>query len=162
MLTRASTNANLSLTASTSINIGNDAGETLTDTLQTQTATAVGKGTEAVEGSNLPSGWFEMRTEPVFVGRGEKLSISFSAALPVSGWWSADHFQLTLSSIPHEEPIEALPGDVNQDGAIDISDIVAIINQIAGTATYEHADVNQDQKVDISDIVAVINIIAEQ
>ncbi len=162
ILTRASTNANLSLTASTSINIGNDAGETLTDTLQTQTATTVGKGTEAVEGSNLPSGWFEMRTEPVFVGRGERLSISFSADLPASGWWSADHFQLTLTSIPHEEPAEHLTGDVNQDGAIDISDIVAIINQIAGTANYEHADVNQDQKVDISDIVAVINIIAGQ
>ena len=51
-------------------------------------------------------------------------------------------------------------GDVNQDGKVDISDIVAIINQIAGTATYANADVNNDKKVDISDIVAVINIIA--
>ena len=51
-------------------------------------------------------------------------------------------------------------GDVNDDGKVDISDIVAIINHIAGTASYKYADVNADNKVDISDIVAVINIIA--
>ena len=53
-----------------------------------------------------------------------------------------------------------MAGDVNEDGTVDISDIVAIINQIAGTATYANADVNGDKTVDISDIVAVINIIA--
>lgn len=52
-------------------------------------------------------------------------------------------------------------GDVNQDGNVDISDIVAIINQIAGTASYSYSDVNNDGKTDISDIVAVINIIAQ-
>ena len=51
-------------------------------------------------------------------------------------------------------------GDVNEDGNVDISDIVAIINQIAGTAAFDNADVNEDYHVDISDIVAVINIIA--
>lgn len=53
-----------------------------------------------------------------------------------------------------------LKGDVNKDGKVDISDIVATINQIAGTATYPDADVNGDNDVDISDIVAIINIIA--
>ena len=52
------------------------------------------------------------------------------------------------------------PGDVNEDGEVDISDIVAIINQIAGKNTYSYADVNGDGEVDISDIVGVINIIA--
>ncbi len=51
-------------------------------------------------------------------------------------------------------------GDVNLDGNVDISDIVAVINQIAGTATYSNADVNKDTNIDISDIVAIINIIA--
>jgi hypothetical protein len=53
-----------------------------------------------------------------------------------------------------------LKGDVNTDGTVDISDIVAIINQIAGTTSYQLADVNGDKAVDISDIVAVINIIS--
>ena len=51
-------------------------------------------------------------------------------------------------------------GDVNSDGKVDISDIVAVINHIAGTNSYKQADVNGDTKVDISDIVAIINIIA--
>lgn len=53
-----------------------------------------------------------------------------------------------------------LKGDVNLDNKVDISDIVAVINQIAGTAHYKNANVNGDTGVDISDIVAVINIIA--
>ncbi len=57
---------------------------------------------------------------------------------------------------------EKKKGDVNLDGQVDISDIVAIINVIAGTASDEQnlADVNNDGKTDISDIVMVINIIA--
>ena len=60
-----------------------------------------------------------------------------------------------------EMPVPTVkPGDVNEDGKVDTSDIVAIINQIAGSAEYAYADVNQDKTVDISDIVAVINIIS--
>lgn len=56
-----------------------------------------------------------------------------------------------------------LKGDVNQDGKVDISDIVAVINTIAGDSTYKStADVNEDGNIDISDIVAIINIIAGQ
>lgn len=53
-------------------------------------------------------------------------------------------------------------GDVNADNSVDISDIVAIINVIAGMATDEMhvADVNGDGGTDVSDIVFVINIIA--
>ena len=60
-----------------------------------------------------------------------------------------------------QPPITIIPGDVNLDGNFDISDIVAIINTIAGDTTYKDtADVNNDKNIDISDIVAVINIIA--
>ncbi len=51
--------------------------------------------------------------------------------------------------------------DVNSDNTIDISDIVAVINVIAGTAVNSKADVNADGKTDISDIVAIINSIAK-
>ncbi len=53
-----------------------------------------------------------------------------------------------------------LKGDVNDDGSVDISDVVATINHIAGTAVFKRADVNKDSRVDISDVVAIINIIA--
>ena len=53
-----------------------------------------------------------------------------------------------------------LKGDVNEDGKVDINDVVAIINQMAGTASWRYADVNEDEKVDINDVVAVINEMA--
>ena len=59
---------------------------------------------------------------------------------------------------------EYIPGDVNEDLAVDISDIVAVINTIADpdNSSYRYADVNEDGNVDISDIVKIINIIAEK
>lgn len=74
---------------------------------------------------------------------------------------SSDNYELSLINgvLTIEEPPH-IHGDVNEDGKVDISDIVADINQIAGVATFRFADVNEDNKVDISDIVAIINIIA--
>lgn len=51
--------------------------------------------------------------------------------------------------------------DVNRDFNVDISDVVSVINTIAGSDAYkESSDVNGDKKTDISDIVAIINSIA--
>lgn len=61
------------------------------------------------------------------------------------------------------EPVEEhLKGDVNEDGSVDINDVVAIINHMAGTASWRYANVNEDGdgNVDINDVVAVINIMA--
>lgn len=81
-----------------------------------------------------------------------------------NAWMIWDNWTLTYyGTDSKKQPTgSASAGDVNEDTKVDISDIVAIINQIAGTATYANADVNGDTKVDISDIVAVINIIAGQ
>ena len=53
-----------------------------------------------------------------------------------------------------------VPGDVNDDGTVDVADISAIISQMAGTSTYEKADVNGDGTVDVADISNVITIMA--
>ena len=54
-------------------------------------------------------------------------------------------------------------GDVNNDGAVDVADISAIISYMAGDATIpeEDADVNGDGSVDVADIASVITIMAE-
>ena len=55
------------------------------------------------------------------------------------------------------------PFDVNLDGNVDISDIVAVINTMAGDTTYKTtADVNNDKDVNIADVVAIINYMAGQ
>ena len=150
VLVRGSTNTTVSLTATSGEDI--------------QTAAAKGQGSEAVSDSGYPSGWFEIKTDTVAVERGGVLTLKLNADLPESGWWSADHFKLTLTNIPHPEPepVAYLTGDVNHDGVVDISDVVATINTMAKTEEYEDADVNRDQSVDISDIVMIINIIAGQ
>ncbi len=83
-----------------------------------------------------------------------------------AGWFKLDNFKLLYLSdeVPAgAEAVGRIKGDVNLDGKVDISDIVAIINTIAGDTTYVNtADVNEDTNIDISDIVAVINIIAGQ
>lgn len=79
-----------------------------------------------------------------------------------------DNLQIFKYSSQAEGPLfekeELLPGDVNEDGNVDINDVVCIINQMAGTANYAHANVNGDPdgNVDINDVVAVINIMASK
>ena len=55
-----------------------------------------------------------------------------------------------------------MPGDTNNDGSIDISDVVAMVNHILGNTSSvsfntNAADVNGDSKVDISDVVSLVN-----
>ncbi len=77
-----------------------------------------------------------------------------------------------VTTLP-DTSVSRFDGDVNDDGETNISDIVTIINVMAGkdagTGTEMNApaakaksDVNHDGKTDISDITAVINIMAGQ
>ena len=57
------------------------------------------------------------------------------------------------------EPDEALPGDVNDDGTVNILDIVLITNLILSDDYQESADLNGDGNLNILDIVQLVNII---
>ena len=57
------------------------------------------------------------------------------------------------------EPDEALPGDVNDDGTINILDIVQLANMILSDDYQESADLNGDGNLNILDIVQLVNII---
>ena len=64
-------------------------------------------------------------------------------------------YKITLDD--GEDP--GLPGDVNNDGSVNISDVNAVIDLILGGRYSERADVNGDSSVNISDINALIAII---
>lgn len=105
-----------------------------------------------------------------------QLGYSSTEAVPVHDIWAGKDLGTSMGSITtivpshgvrlfrlgDNPPIHGsgLLGDVNLDGSVNISDVVAIINQMAGTASWQNANVNDDDKVDISDVVAVINIMA--
>ena len=63
-------------------------------------------------------------------------------------------------SATFEEDLVVIEGDVNLDGVVNSSDIVAIYNAIAGEGPTEGADVNGDGDINSSDVVAVYNIIS--
>ena len=56
-----------------------------------------------------------------------------------------------------------LLGDVNEDGEIDITDVVFVVNYILSTQSeslnLKNADLNNDGKIDISDVIHIVNII---
>ena len=59
---------------------------------------------------------------------------------------------------------DAESGDVNDDGMVDISDVVAMVNHILGNSlsaafNVTVADLNNDDNIDISDVVSLVNMI---
>ena len=58
------------------------------------------------------------------------------------------------------ESIREYRHDVNKDGSVDINDVVAVINKMAGTAEYPKSDTNRDEHTDINDVVSIINFMA--
>ena len=63
-------------------------------------------------------------------------------------------------SATFEEALVIIDGDVNLDGVVNSSDIVAIYNAIAGEGPTEGADVNGDGTINSADAVATYNIIS--
>ena len=52
-------------------------------------------------------------------------------------------------------------GDVNADGAMNVSDVTTLVNMILGLLPTDKstADVNNDGRVNVSDITALINLL---
>ena len=57
------------------------------------------------------------------------------------------------------EPNEPLLGDINEDGIINILDVISVVNLVLSNEYDLLADVNEDESVDILDVVILVNII---
>ena len=94
----------------------------------------------------------EMPTELLFSNHGAPQTDNFKFVN--GGYYDVTGF---LTSVIKS----AEKGDVNEDGAVDVADIAAIISVMAGTESYANADVNGDKSVDVADISTVISIMAQ-
>ena len=58
-------------------------------------------------------------------------------------------------------PDELLLGDINNDGNIDVLDVVMLVNYILNndTAEVENSDINSDGNIDVLDVVVLVSII---
>ena len=66
------------------------------------------------------------------------------------------------------EENEAIPfpslGDVNDDGSLNVQDVVSLVVHILEYQTlegqgFQNADVNQDENIDVMDVVSLVNLI---
>ena len=59
--------------------------------------------------------------------------------------------------------VEATPGDANNDGNVNVTDVITVASHILGfnpnPFIFDAADINKDGKISITDIVAIVNII---
>jgi hypothetical protein len=63
----------------------------------------------------------------------------------------------------HTATQQGLPGDVNNDGEVNIADVNALIDIILGSSNATaSADINHDNEVNIADINALIDLILAQ
>ena len=61
--------------------------------------------------------------------------------------------------IAENYPEPQLLGDVNEDGLINVLDIIYVVNLILTSQNNELADMNSDGQVDVLDIVSIVNLI---
>tara|TARA_Y100001968_G_scaffold321913_1_gene357121 strand:- start:825 stop:1298 length:474 start_codon:yes stop_codon:yes gene_type:complete len=61
--------------------------------------------------------------------------------------------------ISEHYPEDILLGDLNQDGIINVLDVIQVVNLILSIGFNDLADVNLDGNVDVLDIVSIVNII---
>ena len=76
--------------------------------------------------------------------------------------WSFTEGELPqLTAFVHVQP-QYLPGDVNNDGYVNIDDVMPLVNIILGKATANPmADVNSDNAVTLADLTALVNLLTE-
>ena len=87
---------------------------------------------------------------------------SFNDELSFLKGWLSDRLAWMDQQLDFD-PSAILPGDVNNDGIVDIDDVNAVINIILKVKTVDDfegdADLNGDGTVDVDDMNAIINII---
>ena len=70
----------------------------------------------------------------------------------------------TFTEYTSEEPIERIPGDVNDDGTVDLVDVILIRRFLAGgwnvTINEDNADVDGDNEVTLADVILIRRYLA--
>ncbi len=93
---------------------------------------------------------------------GSGTSYTITLAQPIN---AADRVTITIGNAliaPFTRRLDVLPGDVNDDGVVNVQDMVAIRNQMLGflgAVPTIFGDINGDGTVDINDYTAVLELI---
>ena len=69
----------------------------------------------------------------------------------------SDHRPVALKLSVEESPL----GDINNDGVLNVIDIVSIVNLILYNQYLDLADVNIDNQVNVLDVIQLMNLILD-
>ena len=73
--------------------------------------------------------------------------------------WITHNLESTIIDLISNIPNETINGDFNQDGILNVVDIVSIINLVLTNQYNEIADINSDNLLNVVDIVILVNLI---
>lgn len=76
---------------------------------------------------------------------------------------TAGQHSISIQSLYAHYRHQAIAGDINGDGTLNVSDVAALINKILDTASYADAicDINADGNVNVSDVTTLVNLLLE-
>ena len=76
-------------------------------------------------------------------------------------YMNADQWKDFLLNIVDDLEVPVIPGDVDGNDTVNVSDVTTLVNMILGVVAKDElvADINGDGKVNVSDVTALINII---
>ncbi|MBQ7419661.1 MAG: dockerin type I repeat-containing protein [Prevotella sp.] len=114
-------------------------------------------GNTSLTGNSGDLFYIDIVSEPTFDGEAtiEVKDILFTRA--------SDRKEIALPNASGIVDTKVVKGDANQDGEVNVTDIVATVNKIMGHADASFnetaADVNNDGEINVTDIVMMVNII---
>ena len=87
----------------------------------------------------------------------------YNAINQYCGWTGETSTEVAAGIDYHPEAVipQALPGDVNSDGEVNIGDVNALVSMILAGDGSASGDVNRDGEVNISDVNQVIALILQ-
>ena len=68
---------------------------------------------------------------------------------------------ILIGENPGDQQTVTKPLDINQDGVINITDVIGLVNMIINNEYSDIADVNNSESLNITDVIALVNTIIE-
>ena len=98
------------------------------------------------------------------VGSSTEMFISFSDNLGIVLLTNSNNYNAMIQIEDAifnfaEETDFVIPGDINNDGYVDILDIITTVNFVLNNEYNSYADLNSDNTIDVLDIVQLVNMI---
>jgi hypothetical protein len=110
-------------------------------------------------GTNIPAGSGDLLVA-TFDNNNNDQTFDLCLSDPVFSDTNANGVSVTLGACGEMDFSSSLPGDLNDDGLVNVLDVVILVNIILGLAEENPAgDLNNDGLINVLDVVILVNII---